>query len=227
MNKTILFALVVLVASANFVFAEPSEIMEPNAHGRAMDAVDPDAMMDMIQTMVGNQAQLQTREQFDEAIRQKDQEMKAKTETMSGGKKQAYQNQNEVRLAVHTIHSMGNMIGSMGGGIGTEISAIAKQYNNSIQASLQAEEKIQSRSSLKRFFFGGDNDAAADLESEMLQNQNQLRELTQLKEQCDCTDEAKLIMQEQIQTMEQEQERIKELANAEKQSKGILGWLYK
>ena len=61
----------------------------------------------------------------------------------------------------------------------------------------------------------------------MVRNQNQLRELTQLHEQCNCTEEAKLLMQEQIQTMEQEQERIKELTNAEKQSKGILGWLYK
>ncbi len=225
MKKTLLFALIVLVASANFAFAETPETTASNAPGQAMDTGNPDALMDMTQTMtmMNEHAQVQSREELNEAIRQRDREMKTETESMSEGKKEAYQNQNEVRLAVHALLSME----TMAEGIGPEVSAIAKEYNNSIQASLQAEEKIQSRSSLRRFFFGGDNTAAEELEAEMVQNQNQLQQLTQLKNQCNCTEEAKLLMQEQIQIIKQEQERIKELANTEKQSKGILGWLYK
>ena len=147
MNKTILFALVVLVASASFAFAETPETTASNAPGQTVDTGNPDSLMNMAQTMISERAQVQTREELQNSIQQRNQEMETIAQTMRGGQKEAYQNQNEVRLAVHALLSMENMTG----GIGPEVSAIAKEYNNSIQASLQAEEKIQSRSSLRRF----------------------------------------------------------------------------
>ena len=55
-----------------------------------------------------------------------------------------------------------------------------------------------------------------------------LQEMKQVKDECvDCTEEIKAMMQEQIQNMEQEQVRLQELAEKEKQSKGLFGWMWK
>ena len=46
-------------------------------------------------------------------------------------------------------------------------------------------------------------------------------------EQCECSEEVKSMVQEQIQNLEEEQNRLKQLAEEEKQNKGIFGWLFK
>jgi len=48
-----------------------------------------------------------------------------------------------------------------------------------------------------------------------------------LRAQCDCGEEVKAMLQEQIQNMEQEQVRLQQLAQNEKKNKGVFGWLWK
>jgi len=136
-----------------------------------------------------------------------------------------YQNQNKVRLAVHALLDMEELVG----GIGKNVSAIAKEFNNSLQRTLRAEENIAKRGGFARFFVGGDSEAAAELEEKTAQNRERVNELNQLREQCEeeCSEEVRALMQEQIQNMLQEQERLGELAQNEKKSKGILGWIWK
>ncbi len=86
---------------------------------------------------------------------------------------------------------------------------------------------MQARSGFTRFFAGGDSEAAEELETGVTQNQQRIQEMKQLRGQCDCEEEVKAIMQEQIWDMEQEQTRFQELAQKEKKSKGLFGWILK
>ena len=169
------------------------------------------------------QLKAQTKTQLQEMVQQKQQAMIQEIEGKSEKEQKVYQNQNQVRMAVHTLLAMEDLVG----GIGKNVSQIARQFNNSVQATIIAEEKIQTRSRFRRFFAGGDKSSAEEIEQEVNQNRLRIQELKQLHEQCDCDDEIKAMMQEQIQSMEQEQNRLQELAQKEKKSKGMFGWLWK
>ncbi|MBU4492790.1 MAG: hypothetical protein KKA61_00295 [Nanoarchaeota archaeon] len=165
----------------------------------------------------------QTKTQLQEMIQQKQQAMNQELEGKKEKEQKVYQNQNQVRLAVHSLLAMEGLVG----GIGKNVSQIARQFNNSVQATIRAEEKIQTRSAFARFFAGGDEKAAGEIEQEVNSNRERIKELKQLHEQSDCDEEVKAMMQEQIQNMEQEQNRLQELAQKEKKSKGLFGWLWK
>ena len=138
-------------------------------------------------------------------------------------RQRVYQNQNEVRVAVHALLDMERITG----GIGPQVREVARNFNNSIQATLRAEERVETRGRFRRFFAGGDEEAAAEIEAQVNQNRQRIQQLKQLREDCNCSEEVKALMQEQIQKMEQEQNRLNGLAQAEKQSKGMLGWIWK
>ncbi|MFA6089209.1 MAG: hypothetical protein WC755_05065 [Candidatus Woesearchaeota archaeon] len=170
------------------------------------------------------QTKAQNSEELKQMMQNKQQEMAQESSSEKNPKiKSVMQNQNQVRLAVHSLLAMENVVG----GIGPQVSEIAKHFNNSVQSTIKAEEKIQTRSAVSRFFAGGDKKAAEDMEKEVNQNMQKLQELKQLKENCNCDEQVKQTMQEQIQNMEKEQTRLKELADKEKKSKGILGWMWK
>jgi len=171
-----------------------------------------------------NKEQVQTQlNELKQSMQQKQQQLNAEAQGSGEKKQQMLQNQNQVRVAAQTLSQMANMLG----GVGKQVSDIAQNFNNSVQATINAEEKIQTRSGFSRFFAGGDKKSAEELESKATQNQQMIQELKQLKEQADCDEEVKEMMQEQIQQMEQEQKRLQELAQKEKESKGLFGWIWK
>ena len=182
-----------------------------------------------IKTEQKEQVQTQQREQakdvdeLKQMIQQRKQEMEQELIGLENKQGKVYQNQNTVRLAVHALLAMENL----SGGIGKQVSEIARGFNNSVQSTINAEEKIERRGGIARFFTGGDSDAAEEIEQEVVKNQEKIKELKQLKEQCECDDEVKAVMQEQIQNMGLEQARLKELAEGERKSKGLFGWLWK
>ncbi|NOQ37433.1 hypothetical protein GQ472_00965 [archaeon] len=158
-----------------------------------------------------------------EMIQQKQQEMSQEMAGLNEKQQNIYQNQNKVRTAVHSLLAMENLAGSKG----ARISEIAREFNNSVQSTIRSEEKIESKGYLSRMFTGGDAEAAGDLERQTIQNRENIQELKQLKDDCDCDSEVKAMMQEQINNMEQEQARLEQLAQSEKKSKGLIGWLWK
>ena len=133
-------------------------------------------------------------------------------------------NENTVRVAVQTLLAAGNI----SGGIGPQISAIAKEFNNSVTAQYKAEEKIENRNAISRFFFGGDSEAGEEIQQQIEANRVRLRNLDNLMNQCgeECDGELKAMIQEQIQALEQDQNRLEELAQAEQNDKGLLGGLF-
>ncbi|MBU1164199.1 hypothetical protein KKA15_01380 [Patescibacteria group bacterium] len=176
---------------------------------------------------IGMQVQQQTRarntEQLQTMIQEKNQEMNQELKSFDNEDKQKiYQNQNKVRAAVHTLLSAEDLIG----GIGPKVSEIAQQFNNSVEKTIKAEEKIQNRNSITRFFFGGDKDAAGEIKQEANQNQERIQELKQLRDNCDCQQEVEEVISQQIQNIEQEQNRLQQLAQEQINKKGLFGWLF-
>ncbi len=171
-----------------------------------------------------NRAMAENATRLQEMIQQRQQEMESEKNELSDSKqKEVLQNQNRVRLAVHAFLAMENLTG----GIGKNVSEIAKEFNNSIQATMGAEERMEKRSGFSRFFVGGDEKSAKEIEQEVERNRNRIEILKQLKEQCSCDEEVKVMYQEQIQNLEQEQNRLETKAQNEMKSKGMFGWLWK
>lgn len=161
----------------------------------------------------------QIKERVEEQARIRNQSL----EGMGEAAREARMNQNRVRTTVQTLLELGNMTG----GIGQQVSEVAKEFNNSVQKTIQAEEKIHKKSGFARFFTGGAEKAAKELQNETAQNQQRLQQLKQLQEECDCEEPVKEMLQEQIQSLEQEQQRLQELSQQEQRKKGLLGWMWK
>jgi len=162
-------------------------------------------------------------EELGQMIQQRQQEMNQEIQGVQEGQQNVYQNQNKVRLAVHSMLAMEDLVGVKG----PQISEIARDFNNSVQATIRAEKTIQERNWFMRFLFGGDEQAAGEIEQEVNVNRVRVQTLKQLREECECDEPVRTMLQEQIQNIEQEQNRLQQLAQAEKQSKGLLGWIWK
>jgi hypothetical protein len=140
------------------------------------------------QNALGLQKQIQTYQQ----------ELNQSLIQASAGQKNVLKNQNAIRLAVHTFLAAGNTTGE----IGPQISQIAQGFNNSVQATIQAEEKIQARSGLSRFFFGGDANSADVILREVGENQQRITEIQQSLLNCaNCDNETKELLSEQLQNI--------------------------
>lgn len=173
-------------------------------------------------------SQIQNIEQVRNRIEEKKQELENEADSKPPRERNIYRNQNTVREAVHTLLALRES-GEFEGGIGQEVSQIAIEFNNSVNRTIQAETKVQQRSGIMRRLFGANEEeieAAEEIEVEITRNRERIQELKQIREDCDCSDEAKELIREKIQNMEQEQNRLENVAKNGK-SKGLLGWLFK
>jgi hypothetical protein len=229
MKNIILVSLVLLILiTPAFAAGQQGGVHEPgtgleNVDSNGSDSENTDEAATQVQNQQGsrNVVQAQNVQQVRAMIQEHKEEMLGLQQQMRTATKTANQNQNEVQSAVHALLAMEDITG----GIGPQVSAVAKEYDSSFQATLAAEEKIQSKGGFSRLLFGGDTESAEELEAEVTQNQNRIERLQQLFEQCDCDAETKQLLQEQMQTMEQEQTRLRTLAQEEKSHKGWFGWL--
>ncbi|PKL70488.1 MAG: hypothetical protein CVV30_03805 [Methanomicrobiales archaeon HGW-Methanomicrobiales-1] len=130
-------------------------------------------------------------------------------------------NQNEVREAVHALLAMENRTG----GIGPQISAIARQFNNSAIASQQYEERIKNRDMFSLFFFGGDQQAAAELANLTVQNQARISEIGDLMNTTTLDADTRAQMELQIQILQQQLAQEQQLIAQAQQNKGLFGWV--
>jgi len=163
----------------------------------------------------------QTMVEAREMIQERQQEMVEELQDLVGAEQRVYQNQNSVRTAVHALLTVEDLVG----GIGPQVSQVAIDINDSVLATVVAEEKIQKRNPFVRFFMGGDQEAVEELKQELNKNEERVQELKQLREDCDCDEEVGEMLQEQIQKIEQEQNRLQILTEKETGSRGIFGWV--
>jgi hypothetical protein len=147
--------------------------------------------------------------------------LNATLQNISSGERDRIKNENEVRLAVHTLLEMEDL----SGGIGRNVSAIARDFNNSASSTQQLEVRIQTRNSLVRLLFGGDRDAARELANITARNQARIVELQQLMSSATLDPEVRAMMEDQVRIMEKEQDRMEQLATREQEDRGFFGWL--
>lgn len=162
------------------------------------------------------------KDELKQMIQERKQEMDQEAQSLGENQKKVYQNQNEVRLAVHSLLAMEDLVG----GIGQQVSQIAREFDNSVQSTIKAEEKIQTKNHFIKFFTGGDDESAGLIEQEVNRNQERIEQLKELLAECDCDEELKEIIQEQIVNIEQEQNRLQQLAESEQEYKGLFDWLF-
>ncbi len=215
MKKTIFGILISMFLFAAVFAAAGAGTGQTTESGETQNQGDETQLLISTQTKAGNVNELQ------QMIQERSQQISEETETKKGAEAKAYQNQNSVREAVHNLQAMEGLLG----GIGPQVSEVAREFNNGLDNSLDAEEKIQSKGAFARLFTGGDKEAGESLEQQVNQNNEKIQELKQLHQNCE--GEACDILQEQIQNMEQEQERLGKLAEENKNRKGLLGWMWK
>lgn len=218
--KKIICLILSLVLLCSLAFAQGS----PNQNIPVNNDID---LPEEVETQnYGQQARERARsvQEIKDLVMEKKQQMNQEIENISQRNQNIFRNQNEVRATVHSLLAMEDLVG----GIGQQVKEVSMEFNNSVEKSLKAEEKIVNRSGFRKFFFGGDHKTATELNQSVNQNQERVQELRNLLEECDdCGEEVKQYMQENIQQLNQEQERLQELVNREKRSKGIFGWLWK
>ena len=140
-------------------------------------------------------------------------------------RREAIENANPVRLAVHSLLASRDLLDQKGG-IGQQVSEVAREMNRSVASTTAAEAKIQTRSFLARFFFGGDKTSAEVIAQEATQNQTRIDKLSALLGQASTTEAVKATLNEQITALKEAQARLQALADKEKSAWGFFSWRF-
>ncbi len=136
--------------------------------------------------------------------------------------KNIVENANPVRLAAHALLASKNLIG----GIGPEVSEIAKEMNDSVATTTNAEAKIQSRGFITRFLFGGDSVSAEAIAQVVARNQAHIQKLTGLLNQVTVSADIKATLTAQITALEGAEARLQALAEKEQKQWGLFSWRF-
>lgn len=135
---------------------------------------------------------------------------------------QIVENANQVRVAVHSLLASKELLG----GIGPKVSEIAKDMNNSVATTTNAEAKIQSRGFLVRLFFGGDSAAADVIAQQVAQNQQRIDDLNKMLGEANVSADIQVTLRAQIVAIQEAQVRLQELAQKEQSQWGLLSWRF-
>jgi len=191
--------------------------LEGSPTNDAMLSAQPEARRNMAQL------RLEKFRQVRENLKIRKDELKEKVKDFKLVDQNRMVNQNRVRLAVHALLDIKDELG----GIGQRVSEIARDFNLGQQKQLRAEERIVKRSGFVRFFTGGDFNAADELMQRTEEHKLKIQELRTAIATEELDEDTLALLEEQIQNMEQEQNRLHALAQKEKKSKGLLGWIWK
>ncbi|WP_424025799.1 hypothetical protein [Methanoregula sp.] len=110
------------------------------------------------------------------------------------------------------------------GGIGPQVSAIAREFNNSANASQQYENRINNRDAFSRFFFGSDRQAATELANLTALNQARISEIENLMNTTALDADTRSMMDEELQLLQQNVAFDQQLSTQAKQDRGLFGW---
>jgi hypothetical protein len=110
------------------------------------------------------------------------------------------------------------------GGIGPQVSRVARELNGSSANMTAYEERIQNRNAFMKFLFGSDREAVMAAEQQVNRTRERIMELEQLQGQVD-DPQLKAMFQEQLRLMNQELNQTETMLQNEKRSRGIFGFL--
>ena len=124
-------------------------------------------------------------------------------------------------VAVHALLASRDLLG---GGIGEQVSDIARRVDDSAATTTNAEAKIHSRGFLTKLLCGGDKTAANIISQEVAQNQGRIDALTALLSQANVPVDIQTELNAQITALKEAQARLESVAQGEKKSWGIFSW---
>lgn len=149
----------------------------------------------------------------------KRQELKSEIKETKAAQKTIRENQNEIRVAVHALLAVENRTG----GIGKNVSAIAREFSNDVDKSEKAELKIQNRGRMVKRFFGGDSNSANAISQVVARDEERIAKLKALEAKCtECNADTITLINEQITAIEAQNTRLQALATTEKETKGLF-----
>jgi hypothetical protein len=161
----------------------------------------------------GENTQIQTQEQ-------------AVVETKDKNENKGQDNAEVHRSAVANFVQSLLSVADREGGIGQEVRAIAQQQNDTKDRSADIIYAVENRNKIKTFFIGTSYKNLGELRSQMVQARNQIEQLKRLMEEA-TNEQDKTELQNQIQTMEQEQARINDFITQNENKFSLLGWFVK
>jgi len=171
---------------------------------------------------VQNQEQVQNEEGVGNQVQNQEQGQEQVQQPQSQGQANAEQHRSTVANFVQNLQE----VADREAGIGEQVRTIAQQQNQSATTTIQAMEKVQTRNRVKTFFLGTDYNNLGNLRSEMVHTRNRLEQLERLVENVQ-NEGDRIELQNQIQTLEQEQIRIENFVKAEERRFSLFGWLVK
>ncbi len=142
------------------------------------------------------------------------------------------QDEKQVNSAEHQstvstfIQTLLNVADKEQGGVGEQVRVVAQQQNESKDKVADALDKIQNRNKVKTFLIGTDYKNIGQLRSEMVKTRNQIDWLKRLLDKT-TSEESKTVLQGQIQTLEQEQQKINDFLTANESKFSLFGWFVK
>ena len=182
------------------------------------------------QIQVQNNEQVQSGDGTGERVQNQNQEQ-GQEQIQQQNHEQAQARQGQINTEQHR-NTVANFVQSLNGiadretGIGQQIRTVAQHQNQFETTTVQAMEKIQTRSKIKTFFFGTDYKNLGTLRSEMVQTRNRLEQLNQLMENVQ-NEGDQTELQNQIQILGQEQTKIESFIKAHEGKFSLFGWLVK
>ena len=124
-------------------------------------------------------------------------------------------------VAVHALLASRDLLG---GGIGQQVSDIARRVDDSAATTTNAEAKIHSRGFLTKLLFGGDTTAADVISQEVARNQERIDALTALLNQANVPADIQAELNAQITALKEAQARLESVAQGERKAWGIFSW---
>lgn len=188
-----------------------------------------EVVVDPQSSQVQNQGQGQTENQGEDQQQQSiaqeqesSQSGQDETDESKGRSETARQHMSTVAQAVEELLTTQGAKG----GIGQQISEVARQQQQAQQDIGGQLDKLEARRGWMKTLFGPDYKAIKNLEQQMEQNQLRIRQLEQL--QAKVTNEAEQTqIQEVIQALIEQNTALQEQVQAEEQAGSLLGWLFK
>lgn len=135
--------------------------------------------------------------------------------------REVFQYQEQMRIAVQALLASSDAMGNQG----YQATQLGKQIQSNVEEALSAEVALKEKSALSKFFFGSNEADAQKALAVAEEMKQQVREMEQLIMMCEsCDGETRVVLQEQVRIMQEEQNRLQVLAQNEVGRKGIFGF---
>ncbi len=132
------------------------------------------------------------------------------------------QNQSSLLAGIQAIGEVNELVSVNA----ANVTRLETELRESLNTTTQAEIRIKERNQVIRFFIGGNDSAARQILRELEQNQDRIREMQQLIDQCNCSQDIQDLLREKLRETEQEQARLRTLAQQEIDDTGLVGWIW-